>query len=756
MALVHINKLNLFTAVFGFALLVLFSALSLRANINTVEYDTSVAGQLVPVDETEIRVLDEELEIYFEQLNEYWISNDAGVCVLRPLRAHVTAKYRLENPSNQDRAPLIAFPILRNGAESQIEIVRLFWDPEWTRQDRHPESIRRGVRASVIIDDQEIPSKLVAFEDLFEAQRKVWATGVREWLAEWPEVAEMADRSKDLAFDDLSYWERYGFSTRKKEEFPNIDDVIEKLLRIAARQISVHQNVEEWDLDVLSFLNSRLYPDNENIVAVHQERWGAEPFFIDPASERRVPIEPLEWAGVYYYDLARLNQRIDFLQYRPVLPAGKTIELKVEYSHLLDVTDMRGKHNPHYFDYYTNQFQYILRTSPKWKNFGPIKIQLALPANKGCSISLPMEYLGEQAGMDRYRYTLDGATADKNLLIGMEGIWRWGYYWGIGKLPGDDPESYLLDVMQCWRRYQENPTGPFADDLLYRMAWQIMLSENDKGYYGKVSDEKLQQLACELKLDATAKDLWKTASIQLLNAIPSDHFNLHYDGQLMALLCQYKGESIGADNIKAFQQRLIEINDEERDNSRKLLYCLPKGPLKNYLLQHKQESYMYQRKALDDLLCLCDIARAGLESKGYFFKEEPSREAQLKAAMACAKIEYAAQNAPYLELKLLDDLDDNLVLLNRLWSIYQDYKDVPEAADLLRLLKRECSNNYFLVGSELTEEDIAQRKEFARMIEAEAKASRLRLPQDWYNYEHPEWLTGVPKRSSIPDDGKFY
>lgn len=177
----------------GFMLVVCFSNTSSDANENTIGYDTSVAGQIAPVEETVIQVRDEELDIHFEPIShkDEFIAAFTGFGAALPLRVEVTARYRLFNPLSEDLTPLIAFPIMRSGPEEKRDQIRLQW--LLFKNQSLPTTTRRGVRCQVTINGQEFLFDYVSFESLFEKEREGWVNGIRKWLEQWPEIAKVAE-----------------------------------------------------------------------------------------------------------------------------------------------------------------------------------------------------------------------------------------------------------------------------------------------------------------------------------------------------------------------------------------------------------------------------------------------------------------------------------------------------------------------------------------------------------------------------------
>ena len=47
--------------------------------------------------------------------------------------------------------------------------------------------------AKIVLDRIALDAEYVSFESLFEKERSRWADGVREWLAEWPEIAQAVE-----------------------------------------------------------------------------------------------------------------------------------------------------------------------------------------------------------------------------------------------------------------------------------------------------------------------------------------------------------------------------------------------------------------------------------------------------------------------------------------------------------------------------------------------------------------------------------
>lgn len=431
-----------------------------RANEFTIDYDTSVGGQIVPKVEDEIQVRGEELQIVIKPMpyNGFY---DAPIAP--PTRVEVSARYRLYNPSFSGRSPVFAFPILRGTPEEKIGRLR---SRAMFENKRFVPEMRRGLRAAVLVDGTTITAEYVPFEKLFAKERPHWAGAVRQWLAQWPEVAHTVDSGAIQARGEAG-----GSSmeySRLVDGAAN-DKTTQTLLRLMYLQAVNHSSIEDWDLDFLSFLNATLHPCEPDSVAQYQSRCGAELSYLDPVSGKPFPVRPLCGAYAFHYDLSRLGRSIDFLQYRPLLPARRETTLEVRYSHLLDADFS-------FWDYdspesrnapVTAQFQYILRTCAQWKSFGPIHVTLAVPCRPRYAISLPMTFQGEKGGYDRYAATLDGSKINQNLLVGI--LLREGTHSLASITPRQ--KTALRDILKMCQAHPENP---FSDDELYDLGVRLM------------------------------------------------------------------------------------------------------------------------------------------------------------------------------------------------------------------------------------------------------------------------------------------
>ena len=172
-------------------------------------------------------------------------------------------------------------------------------------------------------------------------------------------------------------------------EKANIGEEAERLFHLVARQRLAHARIDQWDLDVLSFLYSAADPNEEDSVAGFHTRWGVEPFFLNPITGKQFKIDPLHACERSHYALSRLNRRIDFLQYRPTLAAGKETSIEVRFSHLVDVDMYHFKPIQGIVEADTYQFQYILKTSPKWKSFGPKRKTGRIPSSGRSKTAVP-------------------------------------------------------------------------------------------------------------------------------------------------------------------------------------------------------------------------------------------------------------------------------------------------------------------------------------------------------------------------------
>jgi hypothetical protein len=715
-----------------------------RANENTIEYDTSVAGQIVPSEETLIQVRGEDLKIRFESVppQDALIFGRADGASNPPPRVEVTARYRLFNPSPQDLSPLIAFPILWTGPEDKINIIRI--QGARYKNQSLPKTTRRGVRSSVAVDGKNIAFEYVSFESLFEKDRQRWAEGVRTWVAQWPAISKVTVTSNTLlvkrrisasGIADYPEGQRsFSFTEFLKREKTGENN--EPLLTLLGRQLADHPRIEDSDLDVLSFLYAATHPAEEDGVAQFQERWGVESFFLDPLSGQREKIVPLSGTDRIHYDLARLNRRIDFLQYRPVLPAGKETVIEVRYSHLLDV-DMDHQ----IAGAFAYQFQYILRTSPKWKTFGPIRLTLEIPCFLVYSISLPVAYKGEgdrpgdEFGYDHFIYEVAGSEARENLLIALTE--------NRGFLPGD-PHPKQMSVAESWQRYEADPKGPFADDLLYRLGM--------KAYSGELSSEDAAFLRGKLGQDAAGAG--KGAAPRDLDLGSALLYKIHqhsrcYDGRLMVSLMRYAGRQRGDDNYRYYglQSQLARVQKEERTLRWNAAANLDRWGFSGPDVEAKKDGMkrniqMGEKERLLTFLHLCDTYMAGAYPKGLNAPPDASRSVRFKALMAEAELDMRLSDLPRYNKSFHSQIGYNPSRFLRFWSLYALYRDVPESADLLRVL-----------ASTRAQFDAATRngsrtilyEDIARMVDEEVKQRGVKVPPYLKKEDFPEWL-GVDER----------
>jgi hypothetical protein len=723
-----------------FAAIPVLWPVSSRANENTIEYDTSVAGQIVPAEETLIQVRGEDLKIRFERVapEDALIFTRADGASNPPPRVEVTARYRLFNPSPQDLSPLIAFPILWSGPEDKLNTIRI--PIGFYKNQRLPKTTRRGVRSSVAVDGKNIPFEYVSFESLFEKDRQRWAEGVRTWVAQWPAISKVTVTSNTLlskrnpsASGIADYPDRrrfFSFTEFLKREKTGASN--EPLLLLLGRELADHPRIEDSDLDSLSFLYAATHPAEEDGVAQFQERWGAESFFLDPLSGQREKIVPLSGMDRIHYDLARLNRRIDFLQYRPVLPAGKETVIEVRYSHLLDV-DMDHQ----IAGAFAYQFQYILRTSPKWKTFGPIRMTLEIPCLLVYSISLPVAYKGErdEFGYDHFIYEVAGSEARENLLIALTE--------NRGFLPGD-PHPKQMTVVESWQRYEADPKGPFADDLLYRLGM--------KAYSGELSPEDAAFLRGKLGQDAAGAG--KGGAPRDLDLGTALLYKIHqhsrcYDGRLMISLMRYAGRERGNDNYPYYglQSQLAIVQKEERTQRWNAADNLDRSGLSGPDVEAKKNRMkrniqMGEKERLLTFLRLCDTFLAGAYPKGLNAPPDASRSVRFKALVAGAELDVRLSDLPRHTTRFHSQIGYNPSRFLRFWSLYTLYRDVPESADLLRVLV--CARAQFSSGNHDGSKTILY-EDIARMVDEEVKQRGITAPTRLKKEDFPEWL-GVDER----------
>ena len=474
-----------------------------RANENTVEYDSSVAGHLVPKEETDIEVLDEHLNIKFNRLKsdrKLMLSGHLGMPSAHPVRVEVTARYRLFNPHKESKKLKLAFPIFRCGPEEHYSAVR-------TRSARYINAslmpvYRRGVHCEVRFNNKSIPYEYISFESLFEKERSVWVKSIREWLGQWPEMVEFLD-GKIPPLPEKSSWPepKPGMlqaqpSNLWRMNTPNENgrcfaDVLREIAPsqksksghtelnenhslwvLMAGQAICHVHIEDWDLDFLSFLHSKLHPEKPDSILEFLEMWQVENDWLNANTGELNPLNPLHSSGTIHWDYSKLNRRIDFLIYEPELKGMEESTIEVTYSHLVDaeIYPATNPGNPREIVWgaYLYHFQYILRTSANWEKFGPIHVRVDFGNARGInSISLPMDYVESSPSK---QYTLDipiGSAIRENLHIGLGGDRNWN--------PKGDPYPGNLHLRTFWDKYRNHPDGPMARKYLDRLEEKIRL-----------------------------------------------------------------------------------------------------------------------------------------------------------------------------------------------------------------------------------------------------------------------------------------
>lgn len=440
---------------------VIFSVSASFANENTFEYDPSITGQIVPREESSITVEKEFLEIRFKQypLQFKTVAEQTGMPGIKPTRAFVRAVYILRNPETTNRRLDLAFPILRTGPE---EFYKTFMIQHGlVKNEDLPEEFRRGVRSEVKFNGRPIEHDYISFESLFQKERKTWVAGIRKWLEKYPYLEEYIDDPENKKeVEEIKYGlilqNRFGRDMRlyydlvikfNKDMKKQDDDLID-LVNMMMEMAKIHRHVDEWPLPVLSHIYSHLFPEEPDPVKEFIERWGAENKSISNYNGELYEVEKWGYYQQYrpiHWDFANLMRRIDFLIYSPVIKAGKTAELEVKFDHLVN-GGMDSNNVMH------QEFQYILKSSRKWDQFGPIHIHLWVPEFH--ALSLPMLYHGKEEEGYHYSLTMPvGSEIDENLHAGVAG----------------HQEAFLrkhypaeIDMEAFYKRYEENPDGPLA------------------------------------------------------------------------------------------------------------------------------------------------------------------------------------------------------------------------------------------------------------------------------------------------------
>lgn len=473
------------------------------ANEDVVEYDPSVSGQLVPKEETEMQVVKEDLDIRFRTILEgrdsekqVLLSDMHGMTNGPPIRAEVTARYQLRNPTSESREIQLAFPIVRSGPVEEVTTIRTMMH-SWKNESLLPET-RRGVRASVSLDGKPLDHEYVSFESLFEKYRAEWAAGIREWLGQWPDMLEALDgeameaRKPDPPKPRYAHvpqkvpprYRRYSFQKALKqiEDWPYSD--IPRHLKperchlfwLMEHQSRFYRHIEDWDLDVLSFAYAFAFPEANDPVAETLERWGAENVYVEVPTGKVYPSKPLHWADLPNWDFSRLHRRIDFLVYRVEFEPRQERTIEVSYSHLVNAElypieyheDLAQPNN--YWDTHQYTFQYLLRPSRKWTHFGPIDLSLLMESERVYAISVPLQYDGQADGLDRYSLRIpNGSGIGHNLHVGIASP-------VLSKRLEDkkDPQyPGFVDLRRFWEEYERDPTGPLAAACLNRIAERV-------------------------------------------------------------------------------------------------------------------------------------------------------------------------------------------------------------------------------------------------------------------------------------------
>lgn len=397
-----------------------------KANENTIEFDPSLAGQLVPKDETGIEVQKEYLDILFNgNLKQTsFLANMVGGGG-GAVRVEVTARYYLHNTSWIPCELNLAFPIVRTGPEDKVEWVRTALAS--FSNNKIPEELRRGVNSRVSVDGWTIKHDYVSFERLFEKERARWAAGVRAWLKQHPELlAELEGTvpqidnnaeqrlSRVLLRQNIN-WDLYMRIVWAIFPAPGDRAKCNLLKAMAQTQALYHRTIDDWDLDFLSFVYANLYPKEEDGVAKFLKLWGVEDQFLNGMKNRMQPNDYLTHL-TSHSDVAATNHRIDFLNYHVKFWPRESHVVEVHYSHLMNAAIYPNEENRQGIGPANLQhFQYILRTSPKWKAFGPIYLTLSAQSDPK-SNNPPIQ-----------PHTLiipKGSEVHQNLHVAMSGAWR--------------------------------------------------------------------------------------------------------------------------------------------------------------------------------------------------------------------------------------------------------------------------------------------------------------------------------------------
>ncbi|MBX7244935.1 MAG: hypothetical protein K1X53_05525 [Candidatus Sumerlaeaceae bacterium] len=429
------------TLVLVACLLVLIPSIS-HPNASTAEYDSSVAGQLVPKTDTTLEVVEEYLDIRFERLP--WdlslLANRVGWSINAPVRVYCTASYRIRNPSKRSVSPLLVFPIMFGGSEGHLKWVRSSY-MHWFLNKSLPLPIRRGVRFNVDCGGTTVPSNYVSFESLFGKHRQKWIKSIRDVVFAGPNPERLEQERKIASnrldapkratdYHNLEIQDFHGvrvkWSDGQLDDSYNIsrDDETTRKLTAFAGMASWHwDQIVDWDLDFLAFCGRVLNPGKQDDIQEMLDRWGVEQSYILPDSGERFSTIPTFGFGALDYNYSRMRMRIDFMEFKPELKSESETTLTVRFSHLLD-NDLgqpttTSKAAPTLRNN-TNQFQYILKTAKNWKSFGPIHLAVRVPKGVKRASSIEMKQIGTDGDWDVLKTTLDGKTIDRNLLIGLE------------------------------------------------------------------------------------------------------------------------------------------------------------------------------------------------------------------------------------------------------------------------------------------------------------------------------------------------
>jgi len=279
-------------------------------------------------------------------------------------------------------------------------------------------------------------------------------------------------------------------------------------LRLMEHQAKYHQKIDDWDLDFLSYAQSVIHPASRDVVGETLETWGVENRYINAWDGRTREYDRLWFSDLPCWDYSRVHRRLDLLVYEVTFPPKQTTVVEVRYSHLVNadlypVKDVNQREGPGgtYFEF-QHAFQYILRTSSRWNEFGPITINLTLDTIGNHGINLPMTLVHHKG--EEYTYTLEiprGSNLNQNLHVGFDAL-----------VSRETIPGLQVAAGTYWEGYKSDTHGPLADKFLQKTL-ECLVSNG-------ITQEDREYWVAELGVDAGAEgDAFEAAVTERLRGL---------------------------------------------------------------------------------------------------------------------------------------------------------------------------------------------------------------------------------------------